>query len=49
MCGAKADCNFQQDFYKLFSFIAFLLLWQTPWTLQGAELSQSCVLVSILP
>lgn len=49
MCGAKADCNFQQDFYKLFSFIAFLLLWQTPWTLQGEELSQSCVLVSILP
>lgn len=49
MCGPKVDCNFQQDFYKLFSFIALLLLWQTPWTLQGAELSQSCVLVGILP
>lgn len=49
MCGAKLDCNFQQDFYKLLSFIALLLLSQTPWTLQGAELRQSCVLVGVLP
>lgn len=48
MCGAKLDCDFQQDFYELFSFIALLLLWQTPGTLQGAELSQSCVLVGVL-
>lgn len=49
MCGVKLDYDFQQDFYKLFSLIALLLLWQAPWTLQGAELIQSCVLVCVLP
>lgn len=49
MCGAKLDCDLQQDFYKLFSFIALLLLWQAPWPLQGAELIQSCVLICVLP
>lgn len=46
---AQLDSSFQQDFCKLFSFIAILLLWQTPWTLREAELSQSCVLLGILP
>lgn len=49
MCVAQFDSNFQQDFYKPVSFIAVLLLWQTPWTLQEAELSQSYVLLGIQP
>lgn len=49
MCVTQFDSNFQQDFYKLFSFIAVLFPWQTPWTVQEAELSQSCVLLDILP
>lgn len=49
MCGAKLDCDLQHDFYKLFSFIALLLLWQALWPLRGAELIQSCVLVCVLP
>lgn len=38
---AQFDSNFQRDFYKLFSFVAISLLWQTPWTLREAELSQA--------
>lgn len=45
MCMAQFDSNFQQDFYKLFS---FAVLWQIPWTLQEADLSQSCMLLDIL-
>lgn len=49
MCVAQFDFSFQQDFYKPFSSVAVFLSWQSPWTLQKAELSKSCVLSGVLP
>jgi len=48
MCAAHFDSSFQQGFYKLFSFLAILLSWQSPRTLREAELSQSCTLGGVL-